>query len=132
MQEPFLIELQKIGEKEIGYISVAQSFSNIPFEIKRIYWIYKTPETVERGNHAHKNTVQVLVCLSGKISITLENRQRKVFDFILDNPNQGLFIPNYYWRKLTFEKDTISICLASSDFDEEDYMRNYNDFLTIK
>ena len=69
MQEPHLIELQKIGEEEIGYISVAQALSNVPFEIKRVYWIYATPETVERGNHAHKNTVQLLVCLHGAVQL---------------------------------------------------------------
>jgi hypothetical protein len=132
MQEPYLIELQKIGEEEIGYISVAQAFSNVPFEIKRVYWIYQTPETVERGNHAHKNTVQLLVCLKGKIRITLENRQRKIFEFILNNPNQGLFIPNYYWRKLNFFEEGIVICLSSLEYDENDYIRDYNEFLNAK
>lgn len=128
MQEPYLIELQKIGEEEIGFISVAQAFSNVPFEIKRVYWIYQTPETVERGNHAHKNTIQLLVCLHGKTTITLENRQRKKFEFVLDNPNQGLFIPNYYWRVLRFSRDGICICLSSSEYSEDDYIREYVEF----
>lgn len=128
MQEPYLIELQKIGEEEIGYISVAQGLSNVPFEIKRVYWIYQTPETVERGNHAHKNTVQLLICLRGKIKITLENRQRQVLEFVLDNPNQGLFIPNYYWRRLKFFEGGLCLCLSSSDYFEEDYIRDYQEF----
>ena len=130
MQEPYLIELQKIGEEEIGYISVAQAASNVPFEIKRVYWIYQTPESVERGNHAHKNTLQLLICVRGKIKITLENRQRKVVEFVLDNPNQGLFIPNYYWRKLHFFEEAICLCLSSSEYSEEDYIREYQEFLS--
>jgi dTDP-4-dehydrorhamnose 3,5-epimerase-like enzyme len=130
MQEPYLIELQKIGEEEIGYISVAQAAFNVPFDIKRVYWIYQTPETVERGNHAHKNTLQLLICVSGKIKITLENRQRKVVEFVLDDPNQGLFIPNYYWRKLNFFEEAICLCLSSSDYSEEDYIREYQEFLS--
>jgi hypothetical protein len=129
MQEPYLIELQKIGDEEIGYISVAQAFSNIPFQIKRVYWIYQTPDVVERGNHAHKNAVQVLVCLKGKIKITLENKQRQVVEFMLDNPNQGLYIPNYYWRKLNFFEEGICLSLSSSDYSEEDYIRDYQEFL---
>jgi hypothetical protein len=130
MQEPYLIDLQKIGEEEIGYISVAQAFSNVPFQIKRVYWIYQTPETVERGNHAHKDTVQLLICLTGEIRITLENKERKIFEFILDNPNQGLFIPNHYWRKLHFFNNAICLCLSSSDYEEEDYIRDYDEFLS--
>jgi hypothetical protein len=130
MQEPYLIELQKIGEEEIGYISVAQAASNVPFAIKRVYWIYQTPETVERGNHAHKNTLQLLICVRGKIKITLENRQRRIFEFLLDNPNQGLLIPNYYWRKLNFFDEAICLCLSSSDYIEEDYIRDYQEFLS--
>ncbi len=131
MQEPHLIELQKIGAMDIGYISVAQAFSNVPFEIKRVYWIYQTPEHIERGNHAHKKSVQLLVCLTGKISVTLENRARVVVEFVLDNPNQGLFIPNNYWRRLSFSKDSICICLSSSDFSEEDYIREFTDFINV-
>lgn len=132
MQEPYLIELQKIGEEEIGFISVAQAFSNIPFGIKRVYWIYHTPETVERGNHAHIDTFQLLVCLHGKVKITLEGRDRNVFEFLLDDPNKGLFIPNFFWRKLNFMNDGVCICLSSSDYDENDYIRDYQTFLDWK
>lgn len=132
MQEPSLIELQKIGEQEIGFISVAQAFSNVPFEIKRVYWIYQTPEAIGRGNHAHKNSLQLFVCLHGKITITLENRQGKILEFVLSNPNQGLLIPNYYWTKLKFNNEAIGLCLSSSEYEESDYMRDYDDFLNAK
>lgn len=129
MQEPYLIELQKIGEEDIGFISVAQSFSNVPFQIKRVYWIYGTPETVERGNHAHINTSQLLICLHGKLHITLENRDRKLYEFVLSDPNQGLFIPTFFWRKLHFSDNGICVCLSSSDYQEEDYIRDFQTFL---
>ncbi len=129
MQVPHLIDLQKIGEEEIGYISVAQAFSNVPFEIKRVYWTYNTPDSVERGNHAHKNSLQLLVCLSGKMKVSLESREGKIYEFILDDPNKGLFMPHYYWRKLKFYNKSISICLSSLDFDEDDYIRDYQNFL---
>ena len=128
MHLPHIIDLQKIGEKEIGYITVAQAFSNVPFEIKRVYWTYNTPESVERGNHAHKNSLQLLVCLSGKIHITLESKARKIYEFTLEDPNKGLFIPNDYWRKLRFIDNGISICLSSQEFNENDYIREYQTF----
>ena len=130
-EEPYLIELQKIGEEEIGYISVAQAFSNVPFEIKRVYWTYGTPEDVERGNHAHKDSLQLLVCISGKIKISLENKNRKVYEFLLDNPNVGLVMPRFHWRKINFYENGISLCLSSLDYDENDYIREYEDFLNL-
>ena len=129
MQEPYLIELQKIGEEEIGFISVAQAFSDVPFGIKRVYWIYGTPDTVERGNHAHINTFQLLVCLHGQLHITLESRDRKIYEFVLSDPNKGLFIPTFYWRKLHFSNNGICVCLSSSDYEEDDYIRDYQTFL---
>jgi dTDP-4-dehydrorhamnose 3,5-epimerase-like enzyme len=128
MLEPHLITLQQIGEPEIGYISIAQSLKHIPFSIRRVYWIYQTPESVQRGNHAHKNTVQLLVCVAGKITITLESRTRKVYKYVLDNPNQGLYIPNFYWRKLDFSENAVCLCMSSSDYDEADYIREYEQF----
>ncbi|HSZ25106.1 MAG TPA: FdtA/QdtA family cupin domain-containing protein [Cytophagaceae bacterium] len=129
MQEPCLIELQKIGEEEIGYISIAQTFANVPFEIKRVYWTYNTPESVERGNHAHIASKQLLICLSGKIQISLESKSRKIYEYVLDNPNVGLLIPHFYWRVLHYTKDAIGLCLSSSEYNEKDYIRDYHTFL---
>ena len=129
MQVPHLIELQKIGDSEIGYISVAQAFSNVPFEIKRVYWTYNTPESVERGNHAHRNSLQLIVCLTGKMSVSLEDRKGNRYEFILDDPSKGLLMPHYYWRKIKFFDNSISICMSSLEFDEEDYIRDYQTFL---
>lgn len=129
MQEPCLIDLNSIGEEEIGFISVAEAFSNVPFEIKRVYWTYKTPESVERGNHAHKNSQQLLVCVTGELKISLENREGKKYFFTLNNANQGLYIPSFYWRKLTFVNNAVCLCLSSSVYDENDYIRVYEDFI---
>ncbi|MBX9850176.1 MAG: FdtA/QdtA family cupin domain-containing protein [Cytophagaceae bacterium] len=132
MSRPRLIDFQQIGEPEIGYISVAQSFQNIPFVIKRVYWVYDTPADVERGNHANKEAEHVLVSLKGAVNIYLEDIRGNKYDFLLNNPNQGLYIPALHWRRLKMDPEVVCLSLSSSDFHEPDYIREYADFLALK
>jgi hypothetical protein len=131
MDIPQLIDFQQIGEPSIGYISIAENLINIPFEIKRTYWVYATPEDVERGNHANRKGAQVLVCLKGECNIFLENKKGIKYHYILSNPNQGLYVPPMHWRKILMGPEVVCISLCSSVFDENDYIREYQEFLSV-
>lgn len=131
MKEPLLIDFGKLGDKETGFISVAQVEKTIPFEIKRVFWIYHTPESIHRGNHAHKQTDQVLIALHGEIKVTLENVRGEQQVYVLSSPERGLFVPCLHWRKLSFSKDAICLSIASTSYEEEDYIREYQEFLAL-
>ncbi|MEO7561814.1 MAG: FdtA/QdtA family cupin domain-containing protein [Ferruginibacter sp.] len=127
MQEPYLMEFPKIGNSSLGYISVAEN-ATLPFEVKRIYWTYYTPENVERGGHAHYELEQVLVAVAGKIIVGVEMLDGKKFEFVLDNPNIGLYIPKGVWRTLKYTHNAVQMCIASCVYKESDYIRDYEDF----
>lgn len=132
MLVPRKIRFQLIGDPQIGYLSVAEQSKNIPFEIKRVYWVYSTPDHVERGNHANHVSEHVIICLTGKTSIYLENTVGEEFQYELDNPNEGLYIPAMYWRRLKMNPDTVCLSISSTIFEEKDYIRDYQEFLKLK
>jgi len=125
---PQLIELHKIGASDLGYISVAEVGSQVPFPINRVYWTYYTPDEVERGHHAHKELKQVIVAVSGIIQLTLENREGDIFEFILDHPTKGVLVPEGFWRTMRFSHCAVLLCLASHAYEESDYIRDYDIF----
>ncbi|MEP0984481.1 FdtA/QdtA family cupin domain-containing protein [Ekhidna sp.] len=126
---PNLIKFEKIGFSHTGYISVAEVSKNIDFEIKRVYWTYFTPNHIERGNHAHKKLEQLIFAVNGKIDFNLEDSNGNKHKFTLDAPHIGLYIPPGYWRTIRFSHNAVLLCLASEAYDENDYIRDYNDFL---
>jgi len=132
VQYPRIIDLKSIGSSDLGYITVAEFPNNIPFEIKRTYWTYYTPNNVERGNHAHKKLQQIIVAVAGIIEFDLESIQGEKFKFKLDNPNQGLYIPIEYWRVIHFSHSAVLLCLASLEYDVNDYIRDYQEFKNLK
>lgn len=121
------IKLPDLGDERGGLVSI-ESQKNIPFEIKRIYYIFDTQDK-PRGFHAHKNLSQVLICIKGQCKIKLDNgREKKTV--LLDNPKQGLLIENLIWREMhDFSDDCVLLVLASNYYDESDYIRDYDDFL---
>jgi hypothetical protein len=125
--EPTIIVFPKIGMSSLGYISPAEN-ENLPFDVKRIYWTYYTPENVERGGHSHKNLRQILVAVAGTITVTTEllNGQKNIF--VLDCPNKGLFIPKLCWREMKYTHNAVQMCIASMEYNEADYIRSYDDF----
>lgn len=126
---PKLINLNKIGSPNLGYISVLENEDGIiPFEIKRVYWTYFTPNHVKRGAHAHKKLEQVIIAVSGIIDFELEDKQGNFYQFTLDTPNKALYIPKGYWRDIRFSHNAVLLCLASEKYDEKDYVRNYKEF----
>jgi mannose-6-phosphate isomerase-like protein (cupin superfamily) len=124
---PYIFEFPKIGNSSLGYISIAEK-TNLPFEVKRIYWTYYTPESVERGGHSHYNLQQILVAVAGKIIINVEVLDGTKKEFILENPNQGLYIPKNTWRTMKYTHNAVQMCIASNEFTEEDYIRDYHEF----
>ncbi|MDO5155660.1 MAG: FdtA/QdtA family cupin domain-containing protein [Eubacteriales bacterium] len=114
---------------ERGQLVVLEKDKEIPFEIKRVYYIYDVKENVKRGFHAHKSLEQVLVCVHGTCKILLDNGKEKEI-VLLNNPNEGLFISNHIWREMfDFSSDAVLVVFASELYDEKDYIRDYKEFL---
>lgn len=128
IEKPQIIEFPKIGDSTQGYISVAEN-SNLPFEVKRIYWTYYTPESVERGGHAHYNLQQILLAVCGKIIVNIEMPDGSKEEYVLENPNQGLFIPKMAWRTMKYTHNAVQVCIASMSYQEADYIRDYETYL---
>jgi hypothetical protein len=126
--KPVLIEFPKIGNSQLGYISVSEKDS-LPFVPKRIYWTYFTPEDVVRGHHAHYELEQILVAVAGKIEVDIILQNGESFQFVLDSPNLGLFIPKMSWRTLKYSHNAVQMCIASMEYNEKDYIRDYNFFI---
>lgn len=129
MNTPEIITFDKIGSSELGYITIAEAQKDIPFDIKRVYWTYYTPQDVVRGGHAHKVLEQLIFALSGIITFNTEDLMGKKETFILDHPSKGLYIPKLIWRDIHFTHNAVLLCLASDHYEEEDYIRNYENYL---
>jgi hypothetical protein len=127
LKTPAIITFKSIGNPTLGYISVAEK-DMLPFKVKRIYWTYFTPNDVERGNHAHKKLEQIIIAASGTIRLETENLYGIKNTFKLDHPELGLYIPPLHWRKIKFSHNSVLLCLASMEYEENDYIRNYEDF----
>lgn len=121
---PYLLHFTEVGSDALGYIASTQLAQHIPFQIKRVFWTYGTPAGVVRGQHANKATEEVLVALSGSITVETDNG-RSQETFVLDSPSKGLYIPAMCWTDLRFAPGTIALCLTSTDFDEADYIRDH-------
>lgn len=125
---PHIIPLSNIGTSALGYITVAEAQQNIPFEIKRVYWTYYTPQDVVRGGHAHKELEQVIFAVSGTITFNTEDQAGNKQTFVLDHPSKGLFLPKLIWRDIHFTHNAVLLCLASEHYTEEDYFRDFDKF----
>jgi bifunctional acetyl transferase/isomerase len=123
-----IIELPRITDPR-GNLTVAEENRNIPFDIKRVYWLYDVPGGECRGGHAHKQIKEILIAVSGSFHVTLDNGKEKQ-TFLLNHPYQGLLIDTKTWRTLDdFSSGAVCVVLASDFYDENDYIYDYNDFL---
>ena len=114
-----------------GQLIAIEATKDLPFEIKRVYYIYDTLPGVRRGFHAHLNLQQILLCVNGSCKIHLDNGTDTA-EVTLDKPNEGLYISNDMWREMyDFTPGTVLLVLASEYYDEADYIRNYEDFLKM-
>ncbi|HQF47814.1 MAG TPA: FdtA/QdtA family cupin domain-containing protein [Flavobacterium alvei] len=125
-----MIEVPKAHDVR-GNLSVIEG-NTIPFEIKRVYYLYDIPTASVRGGHAHKNLHQLLVALSGSFDVVLKDgNSQKVIT--LNKPNFGLLIPTGIWRELqNFSSGSVCLVLASAEFNENDYIRNFKEFKLFK
>ena len=114
---------------ERGQLVALEEFKDIPFEIKRVYYMYDTAKNVTRGYHAHKNLKQILICIHGSCKIRLDNgKEKKVVP--LEKPYEGLYVDNNMWREMyDFSDDAVLMVLASELYNENDYIRDYDEFL---
>ena len=125
-----IIDIRRYSDN-CGYLSVVEKGIDIPFEIKRIYYLYMVPE-VARGAHAHKQLQQLLIATSGSVDVIMDDGAEKK-TFHLDRPWKGLLIPPGLWRDLeNFSGGAVLMCLASEKYDATDYIRDYQEFLKYK
>ena len=112
-----------------GQLVALEEKKEIPFDIKRVYYIYDTLQGVRRGLHAHKSLKQLLICVHGSCKVLLDNGKEKEV-VVLDKPYEGIFIESSMWREMyDFSPDAVLLVLASEVYNEEDYIRDYDKFL---
>ena len=114
-----------------GQLIAIEEGRDLPFDVKRVYYIYDTLPGVRRGFHAHRCLQQILICVSGSCKIHLDNGFDTA-EVLLDKPSEGLYIANDMWREMyDFSPDAVLLVLASEYYDEADYIRNYEDFIKL-
>lgn len=123
-----LVELPKITDAR-GNLTFIEGSRHIPFDISRVYYLYDVPAGSERGGHAHKDLYQLIVAISGSFNVNLDDGVEKR-SFCLNRPYQGLFIPKMIWRELdNFSSGAVCMVLASNIYSEDDYYRDYSEFV---
>ena len=123
-----LLKLPKVAS-EAGSISFVQSITHVPFNIQRIYYLYDLPEQAARGAHGHKKLQQLIIAVAGAFDFIVDDGYEKK-TFRLNRPDEGLYVTPMIWRDLcNFEPNSVCLVLASELYDEDDYYRNYDNFL---
>tara|TARA_B100001057_G_scaffold307901_1_gene308002 strand:+ start:2003 stop:2416 length:414 start_codon:yes stop_codon:yes gene_type:complete len=132
IQDVKIIDIPKIIDSQgRGKLSVIEK-DIIPFDIKRVYYLYDVPSDAYRGGHAHKNLIQFMIPLSGSFDVLVDDGSSKK-KIMLNKPNKGLLIPAGIWREMdNFSSGSICMVLASDYFNEEDYFRSYREFKKFK
>lgn len=124
-----LVSLPRFGDSR-GSLTFVEPGPSLPFEIRRVYYLYEVPAAQERGAHGHRRLEQMIIAAAGAFDVELDDgRTRRVFR--LDSPDTGLYVCPMMWRRLSgFTTGAVCLVLASERYDEADYFRNYDDFLT--
>ncbi len=123
-----LIDFKIMGDNRGSLIALEENH-NVPFDVKRVYYIFGTKENVRRGFHAHKNLKQLAICVNGSCTFLLDDGKLKEH-IALTSPTQGLLIEGLIWREMyDFSKDCVLMVLADNYYDENDYIRDYDVFL---
>ena len=125
-----IINLETLGDNR-GHLIAIEGGRHVPFEIKRVYYLFDTKLDVARGFHAHKQVKQVAICLAGSCRFVMDNGINKK-SIVLNSPSQGLLIDTMQWHEMhDFSSDCILLVLASDVYDESDYIRDYGHFLSL-
>lgn len=129
IQDVKMLEFPQKGD-ERGYLVIVEGMKDIPFEIKRIFYIYGSDSTVVRGQHANKKTEFILINVSGQSKVRVKDGRGKEEIFLLDRPHTGIYLPKLVWKDMyDFSPDSILLCLASENYDPEEYIRDYGAFV---
>lgn len=127
-----IIELNRHHSDRKGNISVVENYDTVPFDVKRVYYLYDVPGGESRGAHAHKQLKQLIIAASGSFTVTLDDGNVKR-SFLLNRPYQGLLVSPGIWRELDdFSSGSVCLVLASEKYDASDYIRDYKEFLNLK
>lgn len=127
-----ILELGKIKGERKGNITVVENEGTLPFDVRRVYYLYDVPGGASRGSHAHKSLWQLIIAASGSFQVTLDDGSLKR-TFFLNRPYQGLLVPPGLWRDLDdFSSGSVCMVLASDLFQKDDYIRDYQEFLEYK
>lgn len=131
MNGPQIINLPKFLDAR-GNLSFVEQEKHIPFVIKRAYWIYDVPGGECRGGHAYRNNEEFIISLSGSFDVVLnDGTEKKVFS--LNRSYHGLYVPKGLWREMeNFSTNSLALILSSTDYDAQDYIRDYDEFLKLK
>ena len=123
-----VINFKKIGNSDVGFLIALEENREIPFNIRRIYYIYNVPKEIKRGFHAHKRLEQVLICMSGSVKIKVgDGNEKRIIE--LSNSSKGLYIGPGAWHEMyEFTQNSVLLILASDYYDENDYIRDYEKF----
>lgn len=130
--KPKKIKIESFGTIGKGVLSVAQIQKDVPYDVKRVVWMYGVEDREGRGHHANIETIQTFFCLNGTIKVSLLDEFGLEENYEMSERNEGLIVPPNYWRILVFSPDAILLVLNSHDYKELDYIREMNDFLVKK
>ena len=126
-----LLELPSHGDKR-GQLVVVEGNKDIPFDIKRIFYIYGSDPDVVRGQHANKRTEFVLINVAGKSKVRVKDGKGNEAVFSLNRPHTGIYLPSMLWKDMyDFSEDSVLLCLASEHYDAEEYIRDYDKFVEL-
>ena len=124
-----ILNIPNVHEKR-GKLAVIEK-DIIPFEIKRVYYLYDVPSDAFRGGHAHKKQNSVIIALSGSFEVIIKNGNER-FSVMLNKPDKGLLVPNMIWREIeNFSSGAVCLVIASTEFDEADYIRDFSDYTSL-
>lgn len=131
-QGPQMLEFQEMGD-ERGHLVVCEGEGqDVPFDIKRIFYIYGSDPGIVRGQHANRETEFVIINVAGSSKIKVQDGKGNEAVFILNRPRTGIYLPRMIWKEMyDFSEDSVLLCLASEHYNAEEYIRNYEDFLKI-
>lgn len=126
-----MLEFPQKGDDR-GHLVIVEGYDDIPFEIKRIFYIYGSDSNVIRGQHANKKSEFVLINVAGTSKVKVKDGKGNEIIFSLNRPHTGVYLPRMVWKEMyDFSKDSVLLCLASTHYDSEEYIRKYDDFVAL-
>ena len=129
MNKVQMLEFQQRGD-ERGHLVIAEGGIDVPFEIKRVFYIYGSDKDVVRGQHANRKTEFVLINVAGTSKVKVKDGEGNEAIFCLNRPHTGIYLPNMVWKAMyDFSEDSVLLVLASTHYDPEEYIRDYDEFV---